>query len=273
MLKKENEVAKHLYNSEKHGTACASVAASSDYRALGVAPESQLIIIRCKGLGSVLEAEAIYWAVHQGADVISCSWGPSDGDIDDPSDDFPSHRLPVHTKLALEYAATKGRNGRGCPIFFAAGNGKEAVGLDSYASNANVMAIGAVNKQDRLSVYSDRGFPLFCVFPSSELIKVDGDYQTKYGVTVADRIGQEGYSDADYFSLFGGTSASAPGMAGITALALSENPNLTVSQLRTLMATSCVKIGLPNDYDENGYSEEYGYGLIDALKVVQKSKK
>ena len=272
MLKSDNYAARHRFNSEKHGTACASVAASSDYRAWGVAPDAELIIVRCKGLGSVLEAEAICWAVNQGADIISCSWGPSDGDIDDPFDDFPSHRLPEHTRLALEYAATKGRKGKGCPIFFAAGNGNEPVGLDSYASNGNVMAIGAVNKEDRLSIYSDRGFPLFCVFPSSDLVKKGDTYITPYGVTVADRTGIEGYADADYFSLFGGTSASAPGMAGVAALALSENPDLTVLQLRQLFASSCKKIGSPSDYDAYGYSEKYGHGLIDALEVVKKSK-
>ncbi|GAB5472418.1 MAG: hypothetical protein Mars2KO_05170 [Maribacter sp.] len=271
MLLDDNGAARHQFNSEKHGTACASIAASSDYRAWGVAPEADLIIVRCKGLGSVLEAEAIYWAVKQGADIISCSWGPSDGEIDDPFDDFPSHRLPEHTKLALEYAAKNGRNGKGCPIFFAAGNGNEAVDLDSYASSENVMAIGAVNKRDRLSVYSDKGFPLFCVFPSSDLVKMDGRYKTLYGVTVADRIGMDGYSDADYFSLFGGTSASAPGMAGVAALALGENPNLAIVQLRELLASSCKKIGSRTDYNVHGYSEKYGYGLIDALEVVKKS--
>jgi len=32
------------------------------------------------GLGSVREGKAFRWAVDHGADIISCSWGPQDGD-------------------------------------------------------------------------------------------------------------------------------------------------------------------------------------------------
>jgi len=272
MLKPENKHAGHLFGSEYHGTACASVASSSDRRAPGMAPESELVVVRCKGLGSVLEAEAIYWAVEQRADIISCSWGPSDGEIDDPSDDFPSHRMPNHTRLALEFAATQGRSGKGCLIFFAAGNGNEDVSLDSYASNPNVLAIAAVNKDNQLTGYSDSGFPVFCVFPSSEISRVRNGYTTRYGVTVADRLGTPGYTDEDYFSLFGGTSASAPGAAGVAGLALSIAPELTAAQLKNILRRSCVKIGRTQDYDQKGYSEKFGWGLLDAQQVVANTR-
>lgn len=273
MLNPNSELASHQFENELHGTACASVAASNDDRAFGIAPHAELIIIRCKGLGSVLEAEAIYWAVQQGSDIISCSWGPSDGDIDDPADDLPSHRIPEHTRLALEYAAKKGRNGKGCAIFFAAGNGRESVHLDSYASNPHVMAIGSVNKSNQLSLYSDRGHPLFCVFPSSDLILENGEYRVQYGVTVADRVGIDGYSTEDYFSLFGGTSASAPGVAGVAALMLSINSDLNLNELKDLLKKSCIKIGRSSDYNHYQYSQLYGYGLLDAKYAVENTLK
>lgn len=273
MLKKENTNAMHLYNSEIHGTACASIASSGDYRSFGIAPESQLIIVRSKGLGSILEAEAIHWGVNQGADVISCSWGPSDGDIDDPTDDFPSHRMPEATRLAIDYAVNKGRNGKGTLMFFAAGNGNEAISLDSYASYDNVLAIGAVNKKNERSVYSDHGAPLFCVFPSSEMHKTTNGYETSYGITVADRLGVDGYTDNDYYSQFGGTSASAPGAAGIAALALSIKPKLTASELKNILKHSCRKIGNSENYDSNGYSHEYGYGLLCANLTINNTIK
>jgi len=269
MLDDSNETAAHQFGSEYHGTACASVASSGDYRAYGAAPESELVVVRSKSLGSILEAEAIYWAVEQGADIISCSWGPSDGDIDDPNDDLPSHRLPMHTKLAIQYAANHGRNGKGCLIVFAAGNGNEAVKLDSYASNPNVLAIGAITKDDRLAAYSDRGEPLFCVYPSSAISKTEQGYKTTYGVTVADRLGIEGYTDGDYFSLFGGTSASAPGVAGVAALALSIDPSLTAIQLKQILKRSCIKVGSRHLYDAAGYSQHYGWGLLHAAKATE----
>ncbi|WP_107039060.1 S8 family serine peptidase [Brumimicrobium mesophilum] len=269
VLRADNAGAKHLFNSEFHGTACASVVSSSDYRSYGIAPESQLIVVRSKGLGSILESEAIYWGVKQGADIISCSWGPTDGDIDDPSDDRPSHRLPKATRLAIDYAVNEGRNGKGTLVFFAAGNGSEAVNLDSYASYHNVLAIGSVNKENKLSKYSDFGTPLFCVFPSSEIQKTGKQYETIYGITVADRIGLDGFTKQDYFSQFGGTSASAPGAAGVAALALSVNPNLTAAELKRILIASCKKIGDPECYSSEGYSQEYGFGLLCADLTIQ----
>ena len=260
--------ASHKHSTEIHGTACASVALSHDYRAYGVAPESSLIAVRSKGLGSVLEAEAIHWAVSQGADVISCSWGPSDGEIDNPYDDFPSLPLPSHTRLALEHAAKHGRDGKGCLIVFAAGNGREPVALDSYASNSNVIAVGSTNREDRLSRYSDSGEPLFCVFPSSDIQRTNEGYKTVYGVTVADRVGADGYSAGDYFSKFGGTSASAPGVAGVAALVLQLRPELTLSQLKSVLAAACEKIGDSSDYNSRGLSRNFGYGLLNASKAV-----
>ena len=73
---------------ENHGTACAGVACANGIDgASGVAPQAKLMPIRLvSGLGSIQEAKAFKWAADNGADVISCSWGPPDGDWFDPSD-------------------------------------------------------------------------------------------------------------------------------------------------------------------------------------------
>ena len=116
-------------NRDDHGTACAGVAcANGDFGASGVAPESRLMPIRLvSGLGSQSEADAFAWAAQNGADVISCSWGPTDGKWWDAAD--PLHKqvvpLPDSTRLAIDYAVTRGRSGKGCVVFFAAGNGNE----------------------------------------------------------------------------------------------------------------------------------------------------
>ncbi len=78
-----------------HGTACAGVAcAEGAFGASGVAPMAQLMPIRLASeLGSQAEADAFVWAAQNGADVISCSWGPPDGDWFDPAD--PTHNQIV----------------------------------------------------------------------------------------------------------------------------------------------------------------------------------
>src|SRR5215211_1858442 len=156
---------------ENHGTACAGVAcADGKFGASGVAPRARLMPIRMiSQLGSQAEANAFYWAAENGADVISCSWGPADGRWWDPND--PLHDtvvpLPDSTRLALNYAVTRGRGGKGCVVLFAAGNGNESVDNDGYASYERVLAVAACNDRSVRSVYSDRGDAVFCAFPSN----------------------------------------------------------------------------------------------------------
>ncbi|MFK8055648.1 MAG: S8 family serine peptidase [Saprospiraceae bacterium] len=264
-LGKLDDPADHQFPDEMHGTACASIAVSSDPQAPGVAPEARLIVARTKGLGSVLEAAAIHWAVEKGADIISCSWGPADGKPFDTSDDTPlPHPLPSATRLALQHAATKGRDGKGCLIVFAAGNGNEPVKPDQYANNPWVIAVGSSNKRNRRSAYSDFGEGLFCCFPSSDVRVVKGLRQTVDGYTVADRLHNPGYSEKDYFNAFGGTSAAAPAVAGVAALVLSIAPQLTRNQLVELLRDACFH---PN-HPKGTKTSELGYGILDAFEAV-----
>ncbi|MCE7043290.1 S8 family serine peptidase [Dyadobacter sp. CY312] len=261
--------ASHKDDSEMHGTACASIACGDDDEILGVAPEADLLVVRSKGLGSVLESEAIFWAVEHGADIISCSWGPPDGSLILPPETYYHHPLPDHTRLAFEYATTKGRNGKGCLIFFAAGNGNEPVEYDGYACNDYVMAIGAVNKEGSLTTYSDYGEKLFCCFPSSEISIENQQQLLTYGLSVADRLGIKGYSETDYNSGFGGTSASCPGMAGVAALMISANPHLTLNQYKQLMQAACY---LPKAIAIPELRKRPGYGIINATKLLELTK-
>jgi len=270
-LQKSKE-ATHKAINELHGTACASIAASQDKHAVGIAPEAQLLVVRCKGLGSVHEALAIEWAVQNGADIISCSWGPADGNPATTVDDKRPHPLPDHTRLAMDYALKEGRNKKGCLILFAAGNGNEPVRYDGYASYEKVLAIGAVNKYKHRSLYSDYGAPLFACFPSSEVIidPESNDIYTVYGVRTADRLGLEGYSEDDYYNSFGGTSAAAPGVAGVAALMLSLNPELSSTELKSLLRQSA---RLPNGNTTSVSTRNYGYGIIDAAIAVELTMK
>ncbi len=279
MLDKDGQRgAAHRYAQEGHGTACASIAVANEEGKLkGVAPNAKLIAIRSKGLGSVLEAEAFYEAVQAGADIISCSWGPPDGNIFDASDNEIYFPIPDHTRIAIDYAAEHGRNGKGCIILFAAGNGKEQISYDGYASNKNVLAIGAINKNLEPTIYSDFGTPIYCVFPSGDFdVDEDKNPINETGVVVADPIGVAGYAQGDYFDLFTGTSASCPGVAGIIALMLEVNQDLKVEQIKDIISKSCEKIGKPSDYLKVGnktYSPTFGYGLLRADLVIENVKK
>lgn len=262
---------------DNHGTACAGMACAAGLNdgASGVAPEAALMPIRLRsGLGSMAEANAFAWAADKGADVISCSWGPTDGEWWNPGDAVHNRMtmLPDSTRLAMDYALSKGRGGKGCVILFAAGNGNEDTKNDGYASYEGVIAVAACNDTGRRSVYSDFGDAVWVCFPS-------GDFGYKafqhpapisQGLRTTDRVSKEGYDPSDYTNTFGGTSGACPGAAGTVALLLALNPDLTQKEVKSLLSRSCRRIDeAGGEYDAKGHSIWYGYGRVDAGLVVE----
>ena len=260
-----------------HGTPCAGVACAEGlHGASGVAPRARLMPLRLEsGLGSMDEADAFAWAADHGADVISCSWGPTDGpwwDPDDPSHDQVAH-LPDSTRLAIDYATDKGRDGRGCVICWAAGNGAESVDNDGYASYERVIAVAACNDSGVQSAYSDFGRAVWCCFPSNH-----GEESLTPGIWTTDRSGIDGRNPGDetmgdeagdYTNSFGGTSSACPGVAGVAALVLARNGDLRWDEVRDLLKESCDRIDESGGaYDDDGHSPKYGYGRVNAAQAV-----
>ncbi|MCS6290134.1 MAG: S8 family serine peptidase [Nitrospira sp.] len=278
----------HPAFTEDHGTACAGVACAAGLvRASGVAPKAKLIPIRLSSaLGSQQEAEAFEWAANNGADVISCSWGPEDGDWWNPN--HPAHNqkvpIPASTKLAVDYATTKGRGGKGCVVLFAAGNGNESVDNDGYASYERIIAVAACNDRGKRSVYSDFGKAIWCSFPSSDRGHAPFQHPAPLtkGIFTTDRVGASGYNPGtsgagdnrgNYTNSFGGTSSACPGAAGVAALVLSVNPELKWQEVREILKQSCDKIDPQGgNYTAEGWSRFYGYGRLNAEKAVALAK-
>ncbi len=281
------------FDDDNHGTPCAGVACGNgNTGASGVAPEAKLMPIRLRaGLGSMMEAEAFAWAADNGADVISCSWGPADGAWWDPDDPRHTYFVPIPdaTRYAIEYAINEGRGGKGCVIVWAAGNGRENVEFDGYASNQNVIAVAASNDTDRRSVYSDFGKNIWCCFPSGDFgySLLNHPEPITAGIWTTDRMGEMGYNpgssftrwgigdkDGAFTASFGGTSSSTPGVAGIIALMLAVNPKLKYWQVKEIIKSSCIQIDQSRgNYDEQGHSIFYGFGKLSASQAVLNAKK
>ena len=264
---------------DNHGTCCAGVACAAGInKACGVAPLARLMPIRCISyLGSKDEAFAIVHAVDKGADVISCSWGPEDGDWWSTRSKLHGRRHPISplTNDAINYAVKKGRKGKGCIIVFAAGNGNETCDPDKYISHPEIIAVSACNDRGKKSVYSDYGKCVWVCFPSD-------DYKAKNfrhpaplttGIWTTDRVGKKGHKQkhfANYTADFGGTSSACPGVAGVCALILSANSKLTYKQVKDILRLTADKIDPEKgNYNENGHSEKYGYGRVNAAKAVE----
>ena len=233
-------------DTSSHGTSCAAVAAAAweGGQVLGVAPDCRILPIRRSQLGNHLKlAESIAWAVDHEADILSCSFGL----------DGRPWVLPDVVRLAFEHAATRGRGGLGCPIFWAAGNGNEPVSSDEWASSDRVIAVAASTDQTTRAPYSDFGPEIDVCAPSSGGVE---------GVVTAANQG--------YTNRFGGTSAAAPMAAGVAALVLSVAPHLRASEVRDLLVQSARKIDPGRGgYDERGHSPLYGFGQVDAFAALR----
>ena len=199
-------------------------------------------------------------AIDHHADVISCSWSAEAWDF------------PLSTKITaiIHKAATQGRrNQKGCVILFAAGNENRPldgvkdgqVSHQGFALHPDVMAVAASNSLDLRSDYSNFGSQLTVCAPTS------GSPGRR--IVTTDRRGAKGYSSDDYTRTFGGTSSATPLAAGLAALLLSVNPELTSAEVKRIIVDSADQIDQANGQYVNGHSPLYGHGRINAFRAVQ----
>ncbi len=247
---------------DNHGTACAGVAIAEENNVgvVGLAPGCAFMPVRMAMTLSDNAVVALFkYAIDNHADVISCSWSAA------------AWNFPLSTKIdgIIRHAATNGRrNGKGCVILFAAGNEDRPldgikdgrVSHQGFALHPNVIAVAASNSRDERSSYSNFGPELAICAPSSG--------SPGRSIVTTDRRGIQGYSGGDYTFTFGGTSSSTPLAAGLAALMLSLNENLTAAEVKQIMMETADKIDRQNGGYVNGHSPWYGNGRINAFRAL-----
>lgn len=226
-----------------HGTSVAGIAAApaNGVGVVGTCPGCSILPVRMLGVSNSGEADAIDFAVERGAWVINNSWGPADGT-------GAEQPLPFVVSEAIERAVREGRGGLGTAIFWASGNGAgiDSCSDDGYASDPRVLMVGAATNFGTHAVYSE-----YC----PEL-----DFST---LSAGGSLGIQTTRIDDYRADFGGTSAAAPSASGIGAVVLSALPALDLRSLSALLACAADRIDpAGGDYDDQGHSELYGYGLL-----------
>lgn len=287
---------------DNHGTSCAGVAVAEEngQGVVGIAPGCSLMPIRTSGLLDDNSIEALFrWAVEQGASVISNSWGPS-------AVNFP---LSIRQDAVIRAAARNGRNGKGCVICFAAGNSNRPVNgvvdeqgwpngvlsgptqwFNGYAVHPDIMTVSACTSLNKKSAYSSWGQEVSVCAPSNNTHPVFGRGRTYplintafpgRGIVTTDRVGPQGYSSSDYTSGFGGTSSACPLVAGVAALVISANPQLTAREVREIIEQTADKIedasidpqlGVSlGTYDTDGHSQWFGHGKVNAERAVSEA--
>jgi subtilisin family serine protease len=265
-------------STDNHGTACAGVAAARGDNGIGVsgaAPQASLVGFRL--LGAETDANEADALTRSGdlVDIYSNSWGPPDtGVLLGPG--------PL-TRDALAYGAMTGRGGLGSIYTWAGGNGGNVSedgddsNQDGYANSRYTIAVAATDFNGKQATYSETGANIMINAPSL------GDTMgATLGITTTDRTGTAGYndgtdsadySDLNYTNIFGGTSSATPLVAGIVALMLEANPDLTWRDVQAILMTTAVKND-PNDGDwftnAAGYhvNHKYGFGRVDAQAAV-----
>lgn len=248
----KNTVSGNMSSCKGHGTACAGIIAANDNTIgiKGVAPNVKILPVNIypynvynnpSGQATLSEiASAIAWAAER-SDIINISLA-----IDDTIDEIED---------AINDAVSSGRNGKGCVVVASAGNDNPFKTVLFPANMNNVIAVGAVDKNGTIWYYSCKGSSLDLVAPSGNL-GMNGD------VVTTDMMGSDGYNvTGNYINSFGGTSAAAPQVAGVAALMLSVNPNLTASSVKSILDSTATSLGVFNSY---------GYGLVNAEAAVQR---
>jgi len=241
----ETHTTKVKKNFDSHGTACASVIAATNNNLgiIGVAPESQLILITADLTNNQQKAEAFRKAKELGADVISCSWS-----------------FLEKTDPQVEAAIQEMYDSNIVVVFSSGNNGIDLDSSPKYQSEPElpwVIGVGATTEDNKKAPYSNYGKYIDILAPGG---RANGGL---YAIV--------GYNNETY-GYFHGTSASAPVVAGVVALMLSANPNLTPDQVRSILLSTADKIDKDvAKYNINGFSHTYAYGKVNASAAVAKA--
>jgi len=216
-----------------HGTSVAGVLAARTNNGIGVAGVTwncrimPLRISAPNGNGSYgVAAQAIVWAANNGARVANLSWAMG------------------QSELVRDAARYFMQTARGVVVIPAGNDGLPASG--NPPDNPYILRVSAIDRPNVRASFSGYGTDIDLCAP--------GDY-----IATTTRIN-------DTYTLAGGTSYSAPIVAGVAALALSANPYLSGEQLQNILKETAVDIGPP------GWDWEYGWGCVNAYRVVMRAR-
>lgn len=167
--------------------------------------------------------DAIINATDNGAKVINMSFRSNSSNHPDVND-------------AINYAYN-----HGVVLVAATGNDNMNNWIGYPASNLHVIAVGSVGQSLSRSDFSNVSNDMDLVAPGENIYTI---------------------RDNDGYSYRSGTSFATPQVAGVAALMLSVNPNLTCNQVRTILCNTARDLG------NSGFDTTYGYGLVDAHAAV-----
>nr|CAD7437519.1 unnamed protein product [Timema bartmani] len=251
-----------------HGTYCAAImaaAANNSYCGVGVAYEARVGGVRLLegGVTDLQEASALNYALDK-VDIYSASWGPRDDGlrVEGPS---------TLAAAAFERGIREGRKGKGALYVWAVGNGgsvDDNCNLDGYSSSIYTISINALTETGRSCFYNE---PCASSLASTYVggFHIMPDKAARHRSTTNIVVPE---LDGHCHSSFQGTSAAAPLAAGVLALVLQANPDLTWRDAQHIIVHTASKPNNDTGWHTNAaglhYHLEYGFGALDALSMV-----
>jgi len=225
------------YDAQGHGTHVSGIIAArrNAHGIVGVAPEAKIImakVLNDEGAGTSQDIVAgIRWAIEAGADILSMSLGS-------PEPDEEIHQALVH-------AISKG-------IFVITAAGNEGPELDTVGYPAGfpeMVAVGSIDRQKKLSRFSSRGRQVDIVAPGDQITSC--------------------YPPRGY-AVLSGTSMATPFVSGVVALALAKHRKMGGNTpLRTQQDLIEHLCRTSADAGSAGFDPLYGCGILDPAKLIK----
>ena len=245
-----------------HGTFVAGVIAGNGQQSAGkyagVAPSANIQGLSAGDASLVFVLSGLDYLLTNGAAfnvrVVNCSFSANTVfDVNDP--------VNIATKMLTD---------NGVNVVFSAGNtGPGTDSLNPYSVAPWVISTGATDDRGRLAAFSSRGdfgSPLFrptLVAPGVDTVSLRAS--TVAAVTTVDGLAandaQLSPSEVPYYTTGSGTSFSAPQVAGVIALMLEANPQLTPAQVRDILQRTATPL-------PPYYAYEVGAGMLNAQAAV-----
>lgn len=274
-----NQATQVFNNADRHGMSTSGVAAARGGNGIGLTGAAPLATVASMkvftGSGTATDAvfaDAVMYhssGANTSVTIKNHSYGISDPFINN----------------SIESQAYSTSAAAGTVHVVSAGNDRGTIAADANKkmaqANPDVITVAALGSTGVFSSYSNYGANITVTAPSSN---------GSVGISTTDRTGNLGYNtngngttnyaDRAYTNNFGGTSSSAPLVAGIMALGKQANPNMDVRLAKHILArtSTIVNAGDISSQSDGGwrtnaagihFNQNYGFGLINADTFTQ----
>lgn len=225
-------------DTDGHGTHTAGIIAANKDNGgtVGLAPNAKIMPIRIFNpnyVGDYAVADGIVWAVDNGADVLSNSWGGGGY----------SNIL----KDAFDYALV-----HNVVVVASAGNDTTDQYWHYPSGYTGVIAVAASNARDKITDFSSRGEYVSVAAPGENVL-------SSIPVRLAEDEGVEGTP----YAYWAGTSMACPYVSASAALLKQKYPEADVYQIKKMIEDGAM------DIEAEGYDTASGYGRISAESSLQ----